>query len=143
MFSLTKVNPGQRAHLLAISGSEKKTKYIMKILENQTRALKHRWTKISPDPRFPSDERDTPIFALGATKPLLARDSNFYTTVLSAWATQIAQAYQQIELGAELTRSHHDNFLNDVINSKVGSPYPTLAGNFGKLKIIFEKLCDK
>ena len=128
--------PGQRAHLLAIAGSERKTNYIIQLLKNQTRELRHRWTKIPSDPRFPAkdeeEEKETPIFALGATKPLLAKCQDFYTTVLSGWAPQLAQAFQQMTHTLDPNSNQFDNFLQDAINAKVGSPYPTLAGNFGK-----------
>ena len=121
---------------MVIAGSERKTNYIIQLLKNQTREVRHRWTKIESDPRFPKkdedDTREVPIIALGATKPLLAKDKNFYTTVLSGWALQLAQAFQQMKQTADPNRNQFDNFLQDTINTKVGSPYPTLAGNFGK-----------
>ena len=65
---------GYRANLLTIVNSERKVNYIKKLLENQQSTPKHRWTKITPDPRFPQQNKDTPIFALGATRPILAKD---------------------------------------------------------------------
>lgn len=124
--------PGQRAHLLAIAGSEKKANYIVKLLENQTRNVKHRWTKIEVDPRFPDDQVDTPIFALGATKPLYSKNNNFYTTLLSGWATELAHSFQSIESGTASDKNQTQYYMSDLINSKIGTPYPSMASQFGK-----------
>ena len=112
--------------------SERKVNYIKAILENQLATPKHRWTKIKPDPRFPKDNLEVPIFALGATRPIMAKDPNFYTSLLGAWSTPIMQAFDQIKYGYQDGHLQKDTFLSDLINMKIGTPYPSMGSHFGE-----------
>ena len=128
------MTPGQRANLLAIVNSERKVNYIKALLENQRSTPKHRWTKITPDPRFPQQNKDAPIIAIGATRPILAKDPEFYTSLLAGWSLQMMQGFQQIVHNYEESRSQRDSFLSDLINTKVGTPYPSMGSHFGKIQ---------
>ena len=131
-FRKSRVFPGQRANLLVMAKSENKVNYIKQILQLQLKTPTHRWTKIRPDPRFPDSNREAPIIALGATKPMLAK-KDFYTSLLAAWSVPMMQGFQQIEYVIESGRSQRDYFLSDLINMKIGSPYPSMGSHFGKL----------
>ena len=111
--------------------SERKVNYIKAILENQLDTPKHRWTKICPDPRFPNQNKDTPIIALGATKPIMAKDPNFYTSLLGGWSTPMMQAFEQIKYQFDDGQLQRDSFLSDLINLKIGTPYPAMGSHFG------------
>ena len=111
--------------------------YIKALLENQQSTPKHRWTKITPDPRFPQQNKDTPIIALGATRPILAKDPDFYTSLLGGWSVQMMQGFQQIAYSYEDGKLQSDSFLSDLMNMKIGTPYPAMGSHFGELiKII-------
>ena len=101
-------------------------------MECQSATPKHRWTKIRPDPRFPDKNKDTPFISIGATKPISAK-KDYYTSLLAAWAPPMMQAFQQIAYEYEAGKSQRDTFLSDVINTKVGSPYPSMGSHFGKI----------
>ena len=132
IFRRGRTDAGLRANLLAIANSENRINYIKCLLENQQVTPKHRWTKIRPDPRFPDQNLETPMFAIGATKPISSKRPDFYTSLLAAWAPPMMQAYQQIAYPRDQTRMQSDSFLSDVINSKIGCPYPSMASHFGK-----------
>lgn len=117
---------------MPIVASEKQVNYIKALLENQLSTPKHRWTKIKPDPRFPGQNKDTPFFALGATRPIMAKDPNFYTSLLGAWSTPVMQAFNQIKYEFEEGQLQRDSFLSDLINMKIGTPYPAMGSHFGE-----------
>ena len=63
-------------------------------------------------------------------KPLITRDPDYRTSLLAAWAVPFMQCYQQMSpvpyMGNQkVTR------ISDLINSKVGSPYPSMGSHFG------------
>ena len=131
-FRKGRVYAGQRANLLAVANSERKINYIKRLLENQTTNPKHRWTKVRPDPRFPDDNLDTVIFALGASRPLTTKRPGFVTSLLSAWSVPMMQGYQQMIYNHRPGLSQRDTFLSDLINSRIGCPYPSMGSHFGK-----------
>ena len=122
--------------MLTVANSERKTNYIKVLLENQTKLPKHRWTKVRPDPRFPDENMDTIIFALGASRPLTTKREGFVTSLLSAWSVPMMQAFQQVVYDHPEGKSQRDSFLSDLINSRVGCPYPSMGSHFGKLTFL-------
>ena len=115
---------------MVTAGSEKQMNFIIKLLENQTSTPKHRWTKIMTDPKFPDAGYETPFFALGATRPILTKDKDYYTSVLAAWAFPIMQAFHQIQPGTEDCGSSNYS-VTKFLNSRVGASYPTLSSHIG------------
>ena len=62
----------------------------------------------------------------------MAKDPNFYTSLLGAWSTPMMQAFQQIKYEFDDGQLQKDTFLSDLINLKIGTPYPAMGSHFGK-----------